>query len=246
MSLILVEPVHNGVATITLNRPDRRNALSRELLGALSKALSGLSKSPDLRVLILTGADPAFCAGVDLDDLGRDPTAYGVQDLAALRAFEVPVIGAINGATVTGGLEVALACDFRIASERARFADTHALVGGMPAWGLTARLPQAVGQGWARQLSFTGEFLDAATAQRIGLVNEVVAHEQLLPRARALAAAIVATAEPAMSRIRASYDRGRDQTGADSLAMESALDGQLLNSHEDFLARRQEVLSRPL
>jgi enoyl-CoA hydratase len=116
-----------------------------------------------------------------------------------------PIIGAINGPTVTGGLELALACDFLIASERARFADTHARVGAMPGGGLTIRLPQVIGLDRARRMSFTGDFIDASTALAWGLVVEVVPHEHLLTRARELAAAVVSIPSQNVSEVRRMY-----------------------------------------
>ncbi len=208
--------VVDRVATVTLNRPDARNALSTELIRALSERVGEADARDDVDVLILTGADPAFCAGLDLKELGRDggplkraPAADGGEsresgdrerDRAGASArrgrgstlpTSKPIIGAVNGVAVTGGLELALQCDFLVASERARFADTHARVGVHPLWGLTVLLPQAVGMRRAREMSATGNFIDAPTALEWGLVNHVVAHDELLPTARRLAADIV-------------------------------------------------------
>jgi enoyl-CoA hydratase len=217
--LVLVDRPADGVAVVTLNRPAKLNALNRGLLDALVSAADTLAAEPGLRAVVLTGAGKAFCAGIDLHELGTGrPIAPAVLD--PLRAFPVPVIGAINGVAVTGGLELALMCDFRVASEAARFADTHARVGVVPAWGLTARLPQAVGPGWARQMSFTGDFVDAATALRIGLVNQVVPAADLIGTAVALATSVASTHEPTLRRIREIYDTVRDGTGAAALAEE--------------------------
>ena len=194
--LVLVE-VADGVATVTLNRPEARNALSRELNRELAGAITRLDADEDVRCLILTGADPAFCAGVDLKELSTEDrsTQQARQSAPAshfgmLPPHETPIIGAVNGPAVTGGFEVALGCDFLIASERARFADTHARVGVMPGGGLTVRLPRLIGVDRARRMSFTGDYIDAATALLWGLVVEVVPHEALLPRARDIAAAV--------------------------------------------------------
>ncbi|CPW41352.1 Probable enoyl-CoA hydratase [Mycobacteroides abscessus] len=118
-----------------------------------------------------------------------------------------PVIGAINGAAVTGGLELALSCDILIASEKARFADTHARVGILPTWGLTTLLPLSVGRGLARRMSLTGDYLSAEDALRAGLVTEVVAHDELLPAAKRLAATIAGNNQPAVRELLASYRR---------------------------------------
>ena len=150
-------------------------------------------------VVILTGADPAFCAGLDLKELGSGATSGSggsagseIVDLTKaarpLPPMTKPLIGAVNGVAVTGGLELALACDFLVASEHARFADTHSRVGIQPGWGLTVALPAAVGVRRAKEMSATGNFVDAATALSWGLVNHVVAHDELMAAARRLAA----------------------------------------------------------
>ena len=140
----------------------------------------------DVDATILTGKDPAFCAGLDLTYLAgrveRDATSGTVAfPESPVPPHTKPIIGAVNGAAVTGGLEVALACDFLVASERARFADTHARVGVVPGWRLTVALPEAIGVRRAKEMSATGNFVDAATALNWGLVNHVVPHEELLP-----------------------------------------------------------------
>ena len=193
------EPVltadHDDVRVITLNRPSARNALGRDLIRATYAALTAADSDESVRAVVLTGADPAFCAGVDLKEAARDGLSYfeefrSQSCITAVANMRTPVVGAINGATFTGGLEMALGCDFMIASERAVFADTHARVGILPGGGMTARLPQLVGAAMARRLSMTGEVVDAARAERIGLVTEVVAHERLVERAIELASQI--------------------------------------------------------
>ena len=155
---VLSIDVSDRVAVVTLNRPDARNALSRELLAALPEGIAACDADDDVDVIILTGADPAFCAGIDLESLasGRVAEAPSTPSTPSTRPSpaagsrqepfartRTPLIAAVNGAAVTGGLEVVLACDFVVASERARFADTHARVGIMPGWGLTVRLAEA-------------------------------------------------------------------------------------------------------
>ena len=191
---LLVEDV-GAVRVLTLNRPGSRNALSGELVSALYRALLEVDADGSVRVAVLTGADPAFCAGVDLKQAAREGAAFFrrfdeencVGQVALVRK---PVIGAVNGAAFAGGLEIALGCDFLLASDRALFADTHVRVGVLPGGGLTARLPRLVGSAWARRMSMTGEVVDAARAERIGLVTEVVAHDRLRDRALELAAAV--------------------------------------------------------
>ncbi len=169
MADVVLVDVTDRVATITLNRPDQRNALSTEVLRVLPRAVAECDARDDVDVMILTGADPAFSAGIDLKELG---SRSGNSGMAApptdrrgpLPSHAKPLIGAINGVAVTGGFELALACDFLIASDRARFADTHSRVGIQPGWGLTVLLAEAVGVRRARELSATGNFLDANTA----------------------------------------------------------------------------------
>lgn len=209
MTELVLTADHGAVRVITLNRPQARNALSRDLIRACYAALTTADADESVRAVVLTGADPAFCAGVDLKEAARDGLSYFAEFrsqscIAAVAAMRTPVVGAVNGATFTGGLEMALGCDFLIASERAVFADTHARVGILPGGGMTARLPQLVGAAMARRLSMTGEVVDAARAERIGLVTEVVPHDRLLGRAVDLATQIADVPGPTMRGLRRS------------------------------------------
>jgi enoyl-CoA hydratase/carnithine racemase len=226
--------VVDRVATVTLNRPEARNALSSELRHAIPAAVARADADPEVAVVILTGADPAFCAGLDLKELGRDggplqPTGSEqlVRDERAFTGSRAsmlpttkPVIGAINGVAVTGGLELALHCDFLVASELARFADTHARIGVQPAWGMTVLLPQAIGIRRAREMSTTGNFVDAATALTWGLVNHVVPHDELLPFARRLAADIASNDPDTLRTLLATYDEGSRGTVTEAWQVE--------------------------
>jgi enoyl-CoA hydratase len=209
--IVLVE-VADSVALVTLNRPARRNALNAALYRRIPEVLSELDRDATVAVTILTGADPAFCAGVDLKEFGdmsrkpAEPAGGRTSWRGFLPALVNPVIGAINGPCITGGLELALACDFLVASERARFADTHAMVGVMPGDGLTVRLPEAVGVRRAKEMSLTGNLIDAPTARAWGLVNHVVAHADLLPFCRDLAAAVAANDQAGVRRMLATYN----------------------------------------
>jgi enoyl-CoA hydratase len=179
MTDVLCE-IRGQVAVVILNRPARRNALSAALLASLRASLAELSADAAIRAIVLTGTDPAFCAGLDLTELGQPGGPLSsVASGPVLPSLSKPLIGAVNGAAITGGLELALACDFLIASERSSFADTHARIGIMPGWGLTVQLPAAVGLRRARQMSATGNFVDARTALDWGLVNHVVPHAEL-------------------------------------------------------------------
>ncbi len=191
---VITTTITNNVATVTLNRPNQMNALSAELRAELTSTFAALNTNDDVRVAILTGAgDRAFCAGLDLKELGAgasigDTVTDANDPVSTLDRFEKPIIGAINGVAITGGFELALACDVLIASTNARFADTHARVGIMPGWGLSQKLSRLIGISRAKEISFTGNFLDATTAHAWGLVNHVVPPEELLPRAQKLAA----------------------------------------------------------
>lgn len=185
-----------AIAVVTLNRPEAMNAMSKAMRSELYRAMTALNDDPDVSVVILTGAgERAFTAGLDLKELGSDPKAMSAANaegadenpVKAIETCKKPVIGAINGVAITGGFEVALACDVLIASENARFADTHARVGIMPGWGLSQKLSRLIGIYRAKELSLTGNFLDAKTACEWGLVNSVVPAGELLAAAKKLA-----------------------------------------------------------
>jgi enoyl-CoA hydratase len=239
---ILLIETDERVRTLTLNRPQARNALSSALRDRFFSALAHAETDDDVDVVILTGADPVFCAGLDLKELGGRSALPDISP--RWPPMTKPVIGAVNGAAVTGGLELALYCDVLIASEHARFADTHARVGLLPTWGLSVRLPQKVGVGLARRMSLTGDYLSAADALRAGLVTEVVPHDQLLPAVRQVAASIVGNNQSAVRALLASYHRIDDsQTGA-GLWLEAAAARQFRTSGDDIAANREAVLQR--
>lgn len=205
--VVLVD-VAARVAVVTLNRPDARNALNAAVRRRLPAVMRELDARDDVDVTILTGADPAFCAGIDLKEVGAGapPDEGRLPYRGPLPPRTKPLIGAINGVAITGGLELVLACDFLVASDRARFADTHARVGVQPGWGLTVMLCQSVGVRRAREMSATGNFVDAPTALTWGLVNHVVAHHELLPFTRALALDIVSNDQAGVRRLFRTYD----------------------------------------
>jgi enoyl-CoA hydratase len=232
------------VRTLTLNRPQSRNALSSALRDRFFTALTDAEADDSVDVVILTGADPAFCAGLDLKELGGQSSLPDISP--RWPSMTKPVIGAINGPAVTGGLELALYCDILIASEHARFADTHARVGLLPSWGLSVRLPQKAGVGIARRMSLTGDYLSAADALRAGLVTEVVPHADLLAAARGLAASIVGNNPAAVRALLASYHRIDDADTSAGLAIEaeSAAHWKANTRGEDIAANRDAVLAR--
>lgn len=190
-SIVLIEK-DGPVAIVTMNRPDALNALSCALRAELVRTFADLAEDDSIRAVVLTGAGRAFTAGVDLKEAGQTGFALGADggeiDLAkGLSAYPWPIIGAINGFAITGGFELALMCDVLLASEHAKFADTHARVGIMPGWGLSQKLARLIGTSRAKELSFSGNFLDAETAERWGLVNRVYTAEDLVPSAVKLA-----------------------------------------------------------
>ncbi|WOJ95979.1 enoyl-CoA hydratase [Congregibacter brevis] len=190
MSVLLSE-TESGVTTVTLNRPKQLNALSLELRGALAEEFIRLAADEATEVVILTGSGRAFSAGLDLKELGQtglqSENATGPNLHDAIRNLGKPVIAAINGFAVTGGFEIALMCDILVASNQAKFADTHVRMGVVPGWGLSQRLSRAIGASRARELSFTGKYLDAVTAEHWGLVNRVLSAEELMPHCLELA-----------------------------------------------------------
>lgn len=223
-SLVLVE-TDGAIATVTLNRPEARNAISSGLLKRLREVLSEVDADESIAAVILTGTDPAFCAGLDLKELSRGGLLGAVEsDLpvgAPWKPLRKPLIGAVNGVAVTGGLEFALNCDFLVASDRAAFADTHARVGVLPGWGLSVLLPQRVGVATARRMSFTGDYLRAADALRAGLVTEVVPHGDLLAAAKGIAATIAGNNRPAVFALVDSYRRIEQESAGDGINIEA-------------------------
>ncbi len=210
-ALLLIDRPFEGAVVLTVNRPMAMNALSRALRVQLTAAFRELAQDPSARVVVLTGAGRAFCAGLDLKELGAQPATPGltgdVDVLGAMNAFTGPIVGAINGPAITGGFELALACDLMVASPQARFADTHARVGIMPGWGLSQKLSRLIGLSRAKELSLTGNFLSAEQALAWGLVNHVVGADQLLPKALALAADMLS----ALPEMLVAYKRVIDQ-----------------------------------
>jgi enoyl-CoA hydratase len=207
---------HAGVRVVTFDRPQARNALDTEMRDDLIVLLRDADGDPSITCVVLTGTDPAFTAGVDFKDVR--PTRSPVDPGTVLRAMTTPVLCAVNGACVSGGLEIVLSATFAVASERARFADTHARLNAVATWGLTALLPRAVGLRKAREMSITGDFVGATDALRLGLVNHVVAHDDLLPFTLELASHVAST--PAVAEVLALYEWGQDLSLSSALVLE--------------------------
>jgi enoyl-CoA hydratase len=226
--VLLIEK-SDGVALFTLNRPTALNALSRELRAGLVAAFDGVGDDPAIGVVILTGSGRAFTAGLDLKELGDTGFGKGATEAAvadgdviqAMARCSQPIIGAINGFAVTGGFEIALACDVLICSTEARFADTHARVGILPGWGLSQKLSRTIGIYRAKELSLTGNYLTAAQADAWGMVNRVVAPDELLPTCRALARDMLSCDPVVMRSYKRVIDEGFARTFGDGLRIES-------------------------
>lgn len=255
MSDIVLLEVSERIATVTLNRPDARNALSSALLRDLTKVMHEANDRDDVDVIILTGADPAFSAGLDLKELGDNAGNLGAAtpDSKPLSGgqhnpfffVDKPLIAAVNGACITGAFELALNCDFIIASERAKFGDTHSRVGVMPGWGLTVLLPQAIGVRRAREMSFTGNFVLGQEAFELGLANHVVAHEELLPFCRKLATDIIGNDQPGVRQMKATYaEITHDTAGWQTEATNAGRWQREMFSKDQVEARRQAIQER--
>lgn len=250
--LVLVDRPADGVVVLTLNRPEARNALSIALREEAVTALQAAGSDDSVGAVVITGKGAAFCAGVDLKELGAPggppkPKGKGSDDMAgAIVSCRVPVIAAVNGLAITGGFELALACDIILAASDARFADTHARVGILPMWGLSQRLPRLIGMARAKQLSFSGDFCDAETAERWGLVNQVFPPDRLLSEAVRLAAVIASNDRRAVRNLKRVYDEGALVPMGEGLTLERtiAVEHMRAVSPEDIAARRAQVQAR--
>jgi len=255
--LLLTEIHPDGYAVLTLNRPQAMNALSKALMSALADAVDALAADPAVRVLILTGAGRAFSAGLDLKEIGAGQGSLGNiaaapdapragDPVAAIARCPKPVIGAINGAAVTGGFELALACDVLLAADSARFADTHARIGVAPGWGLSQKLSRAIGPYRAREVSLTGNWVSAEQAAAWGFVNRVLPAADLLPAARALARDMLGTLPAMLVRYKAIINDGYALAYGDGLALERsrAREFNAQVAADDVEARREAVRAR--
>jgi enoyl-CoA hydratase len=205
---------NKGILIIRINRPAKKNAMSSAMRDEIYDQLQFAEKNEDIKVVMMTAIDPVFSAGVDLKDVveGNAQAEGKLDPGAAFRQFSKPSICVVNGTCVTGGLEMALSCDMIVASDKAKFADTHAKLGLLPCFGMSALLPRAVGIRKAKELAATGNFLDASEALRIGLVNHIVEHDQLHHFALKLANDIATSHLGAVQAIFSTYDKAE---GAD-------------------------------
>lgn len=254
MEHIICEKRDDGVAVVTLNRPSAMNALSAALRAELADIMADIGRDDAIRAVVLTGSgERAFTAGLDLRELSDAPNLGAANDqdprsnpCKAIESCRKPVVGAVNGVAVTGGLELALACTMLIASTNARFADTHALVGIMPGWGLSQKLQRIIGVARAKEMSFSGRFVDAQTAYEWGLVNRVVAPEALLADACSLAAQIASVDRDFLLSYEALMDEGYSMPFKAALAHEIAVSTPFNRSvtPQSIAQKREGVMQR--
>jgi len=245
--VLLVEK-KDGIATLTLNRPDQLNALSLELRQILTDEIAQIQTDDSIGVVILTGAGRAFCAGLDLKEMGdpskRDKAVNPPDPPKLLRSLRQPVIGAINGLAVTGGFEIALSCDILIATPEAQFADTHARIGILSRWGLSQRLSRAIGINRAKELSLTGNYLPAQRAAEWGLVNRVVPSEELLPTCYALASDMLSCVPDVMRDYKRMIDHGFDMALGDAMDYEVDISRMHQSPPAEEVAKRRILVQK--
>jgi len=231
----------DGIATITINRPKALNALNEETIPEFLSSLEDAEKDENVRVIVITGAgEKAFCAGLDLKTVkdisvikAVETSRLGQKLTLAIEELGKPVIAAINGYALGGGLELAMACDIRIASENARIGQTEVNVGLIPGWGGTQRLPRLVGKGIAKELVFTGKMIDAKTAERIGLINMVVPPEKLKSAVEELSKVIMSKPPIAIKLAKELINRSIETDLGTGLVHEAEAFG-ILASTEDY------------
>ena len=227
----LIYEKKDDIGILTVNRPDKMNAISNELTSELSSLLDELEKDDKLRVLVITGAgDKAFVAGADIQELvdrdarmGRRVSRERQEIFSRIENLPVPVIAAVNGYALGGGLELALACNIRVCSEKAQFGAPEVKLGIIPGDGGTQRLPRLVGLGRGMEMVLTGDFIDAQEAYRIGLVNKVVPPEELMNAAMELAQKIASRPPLAVRYAKEAVNRSQEGDKASGFALESYL-----------------------
>jgi enoyl-CoA hydratase len=248
----LLVSVQDRVATLTVNRPDKLNALNAALIGELGEAIDEMQSRDDVGGIILTGGGRAFVAGADISELANVSALEGKRlarrGQEIFRRFETspkPTVAAVNGFALGGGCELAMACQIRIASEAAKFGQPEVKLGLIPGYGGTQRLPRLVGRGRALQLLLTGEMIDAQEAYRIGLVNRVVAADQLLPAATAMIQQMLMNAPLGVAACIDAVDRGVDMPLDDALMLEATQFGVLITTTDTAEGTRAFREKRP-
>jgi len=244
-----------GIATITLNRPEALNAWSKALAKEFLSAMDDAQKDENVKVVIITGAgEKAFSAGADIKAMkgmtalkARELSQMGYEICNAIESIEKPVIAAINGYALGGGMEVSMACDFRIASEKARMGQTEINIGLIPGWGGTQRLTRLVGKAKAKELVFTGKIIDANTALQLGLVNKVVPAEEFMTAVKQFAKELAGKAPVALKVAKSLIDVGADIDLKAALALEREGFGVVASSEDlqegvsAFIEKRKPV-----
>lgn len=248
----LIFSVADGIATITLNRPEKRNAFTDAMLDRWEAALVEAQRDPAIRAVILTGAGASFCSGGDVSEMGntgmtaariRERLHAGAQRIPrAMAALEKPTIAAINGAATGAGLDMALMCDIRFAAESARMAETYVRVGLIPGAGGAWLLPRIVGMAKALEMFWAAQPVDAAEALRIGLVNRVLPDAELMPAARSFAAAVAAGPPLSMRLIKRLAHGGATRSFLDALddAAEAMTEVRSSADHAEAVAALRE------
>jgi enoyl-CoA hydratase len=225
---LIIYEKSEGIATITLNRPEALNAFSKEVVEEIHQALEDIRRDENVRVVVLTGAgEKAFSAGADIKAMiginplkARELSLMGEKLCASFENLEKPVIAALNGYALGGGMEVAMSCDIRIAAENVRMGQTEINIGLIPGWGGTQRLTRLVGRGKAKELVFTGRMIDARTAEQLGIVNMVVAADKFRETVRQFALELAAKAPVALKVAKALIEKGADISLDSALALE--------------------------
>jgi enoyl-CoA hydratase len=250
----ILEERDGGVSLITLNRPAVLNALNVALVGELSAAFAAIEAEPSVHVAILTGAgDRAFAAGADIAELNALPNVIGGASLARagqrltlqIERMRTPVIAAVNGFALGGGCELAMGCDIRIASDRAKFGQPEINLGLIPGYGGSQRTARLAGRGMAMLLCLTGEMIDAAEALRIGLVERVVPHAELLPEAKRIAGVIATKSPLAVAAAKRAIDEGAGLPLAAALEIEALHFGSLIGTRDFAEGTRAFLEKRP-
>jgi len=230
----LLTKTEDNLGWIIVNRPDKLNALNAETIKELQEAFISFREDPEVRAVLLTGSgEKAFVAGADITELarldqsaGKDYVLKGQELTKIIENFPKPVIAAVNGYALGGGTEIALACHIRIASENAKMGQPEVKLGLIPGYGGTQRLARLVGKGQAMELILSGKIIEAAEAQRIGLVNRIVPQSDLWPTCEALAKEIITNAPLAQEYAIVAINKGLDKTLEDGLLLEADLFGQ--------------------
>jgi enoyl-CoA hydratase len=248
---VLLE-VADRIATITVSRPDKLNALDDDTIAALGARIDEARERDDVGGIILTGAGRAFVAGADIGELQRqtpvEARERALRGQRVFRRFETSpkaTVAAVNGFALGGGCELAMSCHMRVASTAAKFGQPEVKLGTVPGYGGTQRLPRLVGRGRALQILLTGELIDAAEAHRIGMVNEVVAADQLIPRSRAILESIIAQGPVAVALCIEAVDRGLDATLDEGLELEAEFFGRCAGTSDMAEGMRAFLEKRP-